>query len=197
MNNIKLENKSSVKYLDSNKSNSHLHILKTLLKDHLITMLPEKGHSLHKVARFHFKDFGKMLRGTTSLAIASALELNQDAAINWALAVELMHNASLVHDDVCDQDEFRRDHPTVFAIHGAPLAICFGDWLVAKSFECATLAAKECSGDSLTAITLISKVMSELSVGQAKEFIGEPILDWESYDTLVSSKTVPLLSAAV
>ena len=44
---------------------------------------------------------------------------------------------------------------------------------------------------------IIAKVMSELSAGQAKEFTGEPILDWKSYDTLVSSKTVPLLSAAV
>ena len=96
MNNIKLENKNSVEYHASNKSNGHLHILKTLLKNHLISILPEKGHSLHKVASFHFKDFGKMLRGTTSLAIASAIELNEDAAINWALSVELMHNASLV-----------------------------------------------------------------------------------------------------
>ena len=160
-------------------------------------MLPGEGHPLSSVTKTHFAEFGKMLRGTTSLTVSKAVGLNQDIGLNWALAVELMHNASLVHDDVCDEDEFRRDHPTVFAIHGAPLAICFGDWLVAKSFECATLAAKECRGDSLTAITLISKVMSELSVGQAKEFIGEPILDWESYDTLVSSKTVPLLSAAV
>ena len=102
------------------------------LKNHLIYPLPEKGHSLHQVASYHFKDFGKMLRGTTSLAIASAIELNQDAAINWALSVELMHNASLVHDDVCDEYSQRRHIPTIFANFGGPLAICFGDWLVAK-----------------------------------------------------------------
>ena len=94
MNNIKLENKNSVQHLTSDKSISNLHIQKTLLKNHLISILPEKGHSLHQVASYHFKDFGKMLRGTTSLAIASAIELNEDAAINWALSVELMHNAS-------------------------------------------------------------------------------------------------------
>ena len=138
-----------------------------------------------------------MLRGTTSLAVSNALCLKSDTGLKWALAIELMHNASLVHDDVCDEDAFRRHNPTVFAVHGAPLAICFGDWLVAKSFECATSAAKECEGDALGAVTLLSKVMSDLSAGQAKEFIGDPILDWESYDTLVSGKTVPLLSAAV
>ena len=138
-----------------------------------------------------------MLRGTTSLAVSNALCLKSDTGLKWALAIELMHNASLVHDDVCDEDEFRRHNPTVFAVHGAPLAICFGDWLVAKSFESATSAARECEGDALGAVTLISKVMSDLSAGQAKEFIGDPILDWKSYDTLVSGKTVPLLSAAV
>ena len=94
MNNIKLENKPSVTYQASNKSNDQLYILKTPLKNHLISILPEKGHSLHQVASYHFQDFGKMLRGTTSLAIASAIGLNEDAAINWALSVELMHNAS-------------------------------------------------------------------------------------------------------
>jgi geranylgeranyl pyrophosphate synthase len=172
-------------------------LVKEELKNKLLKILPEKAHPLYNVAKTHFAEFGKMLRGTASLAVSNALCLKSETGLNWALAIELMHNASLVHDDVCDQDEFRRHHPTVFAKHGAPLAICFGDWLVAKSFECATLAAKECKGDGLNAIALISKVMSELSSGQAKEFTGEPILDWKSYDTLVSGKTVPLLSAAV
>ena len=178
MNNIKLENKTSVTYQASNESNGQQHILKTLLKNHLISILPEKGHSLHQVASYHFKDFGKMLRGTTSLAVASAIELNDDAAINWALSVELMHNASLVHDDVCDEDSQRRHKPTIFANFGAPLAICFGDWLVAKSFEHAALAAKECKGDASGIITLLSNIMARLSSGQAREFSGGPILDW-------------------
>jgi len=197
VNNIKLENKTSVTYQASNESNGQQHILKTLLKNHLISILPEKGHSLHQVASYHFKDFGKMLRGTTSLAVASAIELNDDAAINWALSVELMHNASLVHDDVCDEDSQRRYKPTIFANFGAPLAICFGDWLVAKSFEHAALAAKECKGDASGIITLLSNIMARLSSGQAREFSGGPILDWVSYDNVVNGKTVPLLAAAV
>ena len=197
MNNIKLENKNSVQHLTSDKAISNLHIQKTLLKNHLISILPEKGHSLHQVASYHFKDFGKMLRGTTSLAIASAIELNEDSAINWALSVELMHNASLVHDDVCDEDSQRRHNPTIFANFGAPLAICFGDWLVAKSFEHAALAAKECKGGASSIITLLSNVMAKLSSGQAREFSGGPILDWVGYDNVVHGKTVPLLAAAV
>ena len=197
MNNTKLEDKNSVKYLASNKSIDHLPILTTLLKNHLTSILPEKGHSLHQVASYHFKDFGKMLRGTTSLAVASAIELNDDAAINWALSVELMHNASLVHDDVCDEDSQRRYNPTIFANFGAPLAICFGDWLVAKSFEHAALAAKDCKGDASSIITLLSNVMAKLSSGQAREFSGGPILDWVGYDNVVHGKTVPLLAAAV
>ena len=108
-----------------------------------------------------------------------------------------MHNASLVHDDVCDEDSQRRYNPTIFANFGAPLAICFGDWLVAKSFEHAALAAKECEGDASSIITLLSNVMAKLSSGQAREFSGGPILDWVGYDNVVHGKTVPLLAAAV
>ena len=78
-----------------------------------------------------------------------------------------------------------------------PLAICFGDWLVAKSFEHAALAAKECKGDASSIITLLSNVMAKLSSGQAREFSGGPILDWVGYDNVVNGKTVPLLAAAV
>ena len=197
MNKIRLKQRNSVSDLTSSKSISDVDILKAQLKNNLVSILPEKSHVLHEVASFHFKEFGKMLRGTTSLAIASALNLNDNVAINWALAVELMHNASLIHDDVCDEDSQRRHHPTIFATYGAPLAICFGDWLVAKSFEHAAMASEECNGDSSGLIILLSKVMAKLSTGQAREFTGGPILDWVGYDSVVSGKTVPLLAAAV
>lgn len=197
MNKIQLKQRNSVSGLTSSKSINNVDILKTQLKNNLVSILPEKSHALHEVAHFHFREFGKMLRGTTSLAIASVLKLNDNVAINWALALELMHNASLVHDDVCDEDSQRRYHPTIFATYGAPLAICFGDWLVAKSFEHAALASEECNGDSPGVIILLSKVMAKLSTGQAREFSGGPILDWVGYDNVVNGKTVPLLAAAV
>ena len=197
MNKIHLENKNSITELTSSNSLNQLDILKTQLKTDLISILPEHGHALHEAANFHFKECGKMLRGTTSLAIASALNLNHKTAIHWALAVELMHNASLVHDDICDEDSQRRHNPTIFATYGAPLAICFGDWLVAKSFEHAALASKECKGDTSNVITLLAKVMAKLSSGQAREFSGGPVLDWTGYDNVVNGKTVPLLAASV
>ena len=161
------------------------------------SVLPKKGHELHDIAEFHFKDFGKLLRGSSSLAISNAVNLNTEASINWALSVELMHNASLVHDDVCDNDSHRRQNLTVFAKFGPALAICFGDWLVAKSFEHAVISINQSGKKSNDAIILLSSVMANLSKGQAREFIGKPVLDWDSYNNLVNGKTTPLLAAAI
>ena len=88
--------------------------LKAELQTRFSSVLPKKGHELHEIANFHFKDFGKLIRGSSALAISNAVNLNFEASINWALSVELLHNASLVHDDVCDKDSHRRHHLTVF-----------------------------------------------------------------------------------
>ena len=171
--------------------------LKAELQTRFSSVLPKKGHELHEIANFHFKDFGKLIRGSSALAISNAVNLNFEASINWALSVELLHNASLVHDDVCDKDSHRRHHLTVFAEFGSPLAICFGDWLVAKSFEHAVISINKADKKSNDAIILLSSVMADLSKGQAREFIGKPVLDWDSYSNLVNSKTTPLLAAAI
>ena len=170
---------------------------KAQLQKEFLSILPEEDHALYNVAQFHFKDFGKMLRGTTALSVSKVVGLDVNAAIHWGLAVELMHNASLVHDDVCDKDAKRRYNPTIFATFGSPLAICFGDWLVAKSFEHAVIALNNAGNKSNKPISLLSKVMAQLSKGQAREFTGGPVLDWENYNNIVSGKTIPLLAAAL
>lgn len=165
---------------------------------HAITsILPYPNTALHDVAHFHFNEFGKLLRGRTALAISSAVDLDPKPAMQWALAVELMHNASLVHDDICDRDEQRRDHQTIYSAFGTPLAICFGDWLVAQSFEAALRAVGDNGGQGMSAVTSLAKVMGRLSVGQADEFTGVPVLTWPAYEQVVCRKTVPLILAPI
>ena len=80
--------------------------LRNSLIESIDKLLPPEKHALHRAAKLHFHNHGKLIRGITALLIANAINLNQRCAISWAVAIELMHNASLIHDDICDGDKY-------------------------------------------------------------------------------------------
>lgn len=73
---------------------------------------------------------GRMLRPSLCIATARAFGAPLERAVRSAAALELFHNAFLVHDDVEDESEQRRGRPTLHALHGIPLAVNVGDSLV-------------------------------------------------------------------
>ncbi|HSP98433.1 MAG TPA: polyprenyl synthetase family protein [Candidatus Dormibacteraeota bacterium] len=72
---------------------------------------------------------GRMLRPSLCIATARAFGAAIDDAVRSAVALELLHNAFLVHDDVEDESEERRGQPTLHALHGVPMAVNVGDAL--------------------------------------------------------------------
>src|SRR5436189_4585635 len=72
---------------------------------------------------------GRMLRPSLCLATARAFGATLDEALRTAVAIEMLHNAFLVHDDVEDESDTRRGRPTLNALHGVPLAVNVGDAL--------------------------------------------------------------------
>lgn len=90
------------------------------------TRLERLGH----MAQEHLATGGKRLRARLALAAGEALGGDRARTVPWAAACELLHNATLVHDDVQDQDRIRRDQPTVWVRHGVPQAINCGDLLL-------------------------------------------------------------------
>ena len=70
-----------------------------------------------------------MLRPSLCLATARAFGATEDDALLSAVAIELLHNAILIHDDIEDASEQRRGRPTLHALHGVPLALNAGDML--------------------------------------------------------------------
>jgi geranylgeranyl diphosphate synthase, type II len=72
---------------------------------------------------------GRMLRPTLLIAAARAFGASLDSALNTAVALELLHNAFLVHDDVEDEGIERRGRPTLNMLHGSPVAVNVGDAL--------------------------------------------------------------------
>ena len=141
---------------------------------------------------FHFTKPGKMLRA--QLAIQSARVHSADAADadRWGFAVELIHNASLIHDDICDSDLFRRGRQSVMAKFGQQTALCLGDALIAHAFG---LLCRESIPRAL--IAKLASMVRDCSGGQAQEFDTRGYPDWSRYCDIAGGKTASLLVGAV
>ena len=178
---------------------------KTLLSSHIrfpnkdtvhnliISRLPTHDKPLGKAAAHHFSKPGKMLRAKMAVHGAEALNLNTLAALRWAAAVEVLHNASLIHDDICDGDKQRRGHQAIWAKFGRNAALTLGDWLIALSFEFASEAAEIARAPRL--MRILAQHMSRTTAGEAMEFEFDSGLNWKSYLTIAADKTAPLLTA--
>ena len=83
----------------------------------------------------HLDTGGKRLRARLALASCQALGGTAEDAVDWAAAVELLHNASLIHDDIQDGDRTRRGRPALWTKYGAAQAINTGDLLLMLPFR--------------------------------------------------------------
>jgi len=150
---------------------------------------------LAKAAAHHFNSPGKMLRATMAMRGAHVLNVSLAAATRWAAAVEVLHNASLIHDDICDGDKQRRGHQAIWTKFGRNVALTLGDWLIALSFELAAEAAEITNTPRL--LRILAKHMSRTTAGEAMEFEWNGNLSWDAYLTIAADKTAPLLTAPI
>ena len=102
-------------------------LVRTRLGDYLPRGEPKSY--LYELLADYPRRGGKMVRSSLCIAAARALGATAEEALPSAVAIELMHNALLVHDDIEDASDERRGTPTLHALHGIPLAINAGDAL--------------------------------------------------------------------
>lgn len=140
----------------------------------------------------HFKKPGKLLRGKLAARAALQQGVTKRDAIAWATAVELLHNASLIHDDLCDEDKLRHGTHSVAALFGDQIALCLGDAMIAASF----LTILESDGPRQLSI-LLARAVNNLAAGQADEFVSQGYPSWAEYERIVSGKTTPLLTLPI
>lgn len=93
--------------------------------------------TLGEIAVEHLATGGKQIRARMVLAAIEALGGAAEHAVPWAAAIELVHNASLVHDDLEDGDEQRRGQPTVWVRYGVAQAINAGDLMLSLPYRAA------------------------------------------------------------
>ena len=135
---------------------------------------------------------GKMLRPTLVLLSASATDEVTPQDVRLAAVVELIHVATLVHDDSVDHSVLRRGQPTVNALFSHQVAVIMGDYLYSRAIiELVDL-------DDPEPLRVMSRVTNEMTVGEMRELVAHDMLDYSEsdYDELIRSKTASLMSAA-
>jgi geranylgeranyl diphosphate synthase type II len=131
---------------------------------------PEPRSELYELALDYPRRGGRALRASLCISSARAFGGSTADALNSAVALELLHNAFLVHDDVEDESEERRGAPTLHVLHGVPIAVNVGDALAVLSLQ-PLLANRTNLGPRLTLRVLeeTAHMASESVEGQATE----------------------------
>lgn len=135
---------------------------------------------------------GKLFRPTLLLLASDVGEDSGDEAVTLAACVELVHLATLVHDDAVDHSVLRRGMPTVNSLWTHQVAVILGDYLYSRS------VTELASVGSLEAIRVLAVAANEMSVGEMRQLTSYDALDFgeDDYYRLISAKTASLMSAA-
>ncbi len=135
---------------------------------------------------------GKMFRPTLLLLAAQSVGKISQRELTLGAVVELIHIATLVHDDSVDHSPLRRGQPTVNARFSHEIAVIMGDYLYSRAIE-------ELVGlDSLEPLRIMSRVTNELTIGEMREVVAHDVLSFtqDDYEQLIRAKTASLMAGA-
>ena len=128
------------------------------LEEQMQALIKSDDYLLQKINQYVFQAPGKQLRSMLVLLAAGACGSITPRALRSALLVNLLHQASLAHDDVVDEATHRRNRPTINTVWNNKVAVLFGDYLLAKILH---LAIQYQDHDLLALITTTIQAMSE------------------------------------
>lgn len=135
---------------------------------------------------------GKMFRPTLALLADEATGGPTPRGATFAAIVELIHLATLVHDDSVDHSTLRRGMPTVNALFSHQVSVIMGDFLYSRAVvELVRL-------EDLAALRILGRVTNEMTVGEMRQLLAHDPLAFteEQYDLLIRAKTASLMSGA-
>ena len=182
------------------KINNSYNELKSIVDEKLI-LVEEKIKSklssdvnlVEKMISYHLNTGGKRIRALLTLGSSKLCGYSKGTRdVNLAACVELIHNATLLHDDVIDKSTMRRGKKTSNSIWGNQSSILVGDYLLSRCFE---MMVED--GD-LDILKLLSSTSAKIAQGEVLqlEHKGEVDMLEETYLKIINSKTAILFSAA-
>ena len=164
-----------------------------LVEEKIKSKLSSKVSLVDDMTSYHLRTGGKRLRALLTLGSAKICGYSKGSRdVNLAACVELIHAATLMHDDVIDNSEIRRGKKTLNSIWGNQSSILVGDYLLSRCFEMMV------EDGNLEILKLLSSTSSEISQGEILQLQHKGEIDMleETYLKIISAKTASLFAAA-
>jgi len=189
----------SVVQLKNQINNSYFQLKESV--DEKLVLVEEKIKSnltsdvelVQKMTDYHILTGGKRLRALLTLGSAKLCGYTKGGRdINLAACVELIHSATLMHDDVIDVADLRRGKKTLNSIWGNQSSILIGDYLLSRCFEIMV------EDGNLEILKLLSSTSAQIAQGEVLQLQHKGEIDMleETYLKIISSKTAALFSAS-
>ena len=189
----------TVVHLKKRINNSYLELKNSvdekliLVEEKIKSKLSSKVSLVDEMTSYHLRTGGKRLRALLTLGSAKICGYSKGSRdVNLAACVELIHAATLMHDDVIDNSEIRRGKKTLNSIWGNQSSILVGDYLLSRCFEMMV------EDGNLEILKLLSTTSAEISQGEVLQlqYKGEIDMLEETYLKIISAKTASLFAAA-
>ena len=157
-----------------------------------ITSLKSENPLLDNVLSYIKKRSGKMMRPILVMLIAKAYGTIDDSVNHVALSLELLHTASLVHDDVVDESSERRGQQSVNAVYNNKLSVLVGDYILATCLKHAAMTG------NINLVDLVSNLGQDLSLGEVIQLanLSNKQFSEDDYFNVIRRKTAALFTAA-
>ena len=148
---------------------------------------------LQKMIEYMYKADGKKIRPILLLLTAKALGEINEATYHGAVTIELLHTATLIHDDVVDEADMRRGQPSLNSIFDNRKTVLCGDFFLSSALTQSVLT------NNLEIVSTIANLGKKLAEGELQQlFIAdEVIISEEEYFNVIRQKTASLLSACM
>ena len=164
-----------------------------LVEERIKTQLTSKVELVEKMTAYHLNTGGKRLRALLTLGSAKLCGyLKGGRDINLAACIELIHAATLMHDDVIDNGEIRRGKKTLNFVWGNQSSILVGDYLLSRCFEMMV------EDGNLEILRLLSSTSAQIAQGEILQLQHKGEIDMleETYFKIILAKTGKLFAAA-
>lgn len=157
-----------------------------------VSSLKSDNPLLDNVLAYIKKRSGKMMRPILVMLIAKAYGTIDDSVNHVALSLELLHTASLVHDDVVDESSERRGQQSVNAVYNNKLSVLVGDYILATCLKHAAMTG------NIKLVDLVSNLGQDLSLGEVIQLanLSNKEFSEEDYFNVIRRKTAALFAAA-